>query len=67
LRRATKDNPRNLPCRNCHAPDVLTPLDVAAGYQCDGCAVAREQDRDRDLVCGGSRKGCELCKNLEEE
>lgn len=41
LRAATKDNPRNLPCPTCGAPDRLTPLDRANGYQCDSCA-----DRD---------------------
>ena len=41
LRRATADNPRNLPCPTCGAPDRLTPKDKALGYQCDRCA-----DRD---------------------
>ena len=38
LRAATAENPRNLPCPTCGAPDVLTPADRACGYQCDGCA-----------------------------
>lgn len=42
LRAATKDNPRNLPCPNCGRKDVLTPADVARGYQCDTCADAAE-------------------------
>ena len=44
LRRATKNNPRNLPCPTCGEPNVLTPMDRAAGYQCDYCA-----DRDEGL------------------
>ena len=36
------DNPRNLPCPTCGAEDVLTPLDRARGYQCDGCANRAE-------------------------
>lgn len=38
LRRAHRRNPRNRPCPTCHRRNVLTPADVAAGYQCDGCA-----------------------------
>lgn len=38
LRRATRDNPRNLPCPTCGEPNKLTPADVAQGYQCDDCA-----------------------------
>ena len=41
LRRATRRNPRNLPCPTCGAKNTLTPADRAAGYQCDACA-----DRD---------------------
>ena len=46
LRAATKDNPRNLPCPTCGWPNMLTPADVARGYQCDGCANAMETGRD---------------------
>lgn len=46
LRAATPDNPRDRPCPTCGAEDVLTRLDVAAGYQCNRCA-----DRDEG---GGS-------------
>lgn len=42
LRRATKDNPRNLPCPNCGQPNRLTPADRARGYQCDECADRAE-------------------------
>ena len=42
LRAASRDNPRNLPCPNCGAPNRLTPRDVALGYQCDDCADAAE-------------------------
>lgn len=42
LRRATRRNPRNLPCPTCKAPNVLTPADVARGYQCDACADREE-------------------------
>ena len=38
LRRATKSNPRSLPCPTCGAPNRLTPQDRAKGYQCDACA-----------------------------
>ena len=41
LRRASRSNPRNLPCPTCGTENVLTPADVAHGYQCDRCA-----DRD---------------------
>ena len=46
LRAATKTNPRNLPCPNCRRKNVLTPKDVALGYQCDTCADALEQGMD---------------------
>jgi hypothetical protein len=42
LRRATRDNPRNLPCPNCGRPDMLTPKDVALHYVCDICADVAE-------------------------
>ena len=45
LRRASKSNPRNLPCPTCGKPDRLTPADRARGYQCDECA-----DRDEGLI-----------------
>lgn len=38
LRASTRRNPRNLPCPTCKTPNVLTPADVARGYQCDRCA-----------------------------
>jgi len=38
LRAETPTNPRNLPCPTCGMEDVLTPADVARGYQCDQCA-----------------------------
>lgn len=38
LRRATKHNPRNLPCPTCLEPNRLTPADKRAGYHCDACA-----------------------------
>lgn len=41
LRRATENNPRNLPCPTCKEPNRLTPADVTLRYQCDFCA-----DRD---------------------
>ena len=41
LWKATKANPRNLPCPTCGCKNRLTPKDVASGYQCDACA-----DRD---------------------
>ena len=40
--RATKDNPRNLPCPTCGRENVLTPKDRALGYQCDVCADLAE-------------------------
>lgn len=42
LRAATEDNPRDLPCPNCGAPNRLTPKDVALGYQCNTCADSAE-------------------------
>ncbi len=42
LRAATPDNPRNQPCPNCGAENVLTPADVVLGYQCNRCADAAE-------------------------
>ena len=41
LRSASRRNPRNLPCPTCGRANVLTPADVARGYQCNACA-----DRD---------------------
>jgi hypothetical protein len=41
LRAASRSNPRNRPCPSCGRANVLTPADVARGYQCDRCA-----DRD---------------------
>lgn len=43
LRAASASNPRNLPCPNCKAKNVLTPADVAQGYQCNRCADRAEQ------------------------
>ena len=42
LHAASKENPRNLPCPNCGTPNVLTPADREAGYQCDRCADQAE-------------------------
>jgi len=42
LRRATKDNPRNLPCPDCGEENRLTPLDKQRGYCCDECADRKE-------------------------
>ena len=42
LRRARKGNPRNRSCPNCKRRNVLTPADVAQGYQCDACADRAE-------------------------
>jgi hypothetical protein len=46
LRAASKHNPRNRPCPTCHRPNMLTPADVARGYQCDRCADAQESGVD---------------------
>ena len=43
LRKATPENPRNLPCPTCGSENRLTPKDVALGYQCDSCADRAEQ------------------------
>jgi predicted RNA-binding Zn-ribbon protein involved in translation (DUF1610 family) len=43
LRAASEHNPRNLPCPNCGEINRLTPLDRAAGYQCDDCADQTER------------------------
>jgi len=42
LRAETTRNPRNRPCPTCKTPNVLTPADVARGYQCNRCADAEE-------------------------
>jgi ribosomal protein L37AE/L43A len=42
LRAASKNNPRNLPCPTCHAPNRLTRRDKRMGYQCDNCADLAE-------------------------
>lgn len=52
LRAATKRNPRNRTCPTCKARNVLTPADVAAGYQCDRCA-----DRDEGRMPGMEWQG----------
>jgi hypothetical protein len=46
LRAETPSNPRNLPCPNCEAENVLTRLDKAAGYQCNRCADRAERGED---------------------
>lgn len=43
LHAASEDNPRNLPCPTCGRKNMLTPRDVAAGYQCDICADELER------------------------
>lgn len=42
LRAATESNPRDRPCPDCGAENVLTPADVAAGYCCNSCADSNE-------------------------
>lgn len=42
LRAASRTNPRNLPCPTCRRENMLTPKDVALGYQCDHCADSAE-------------------------
>jgi hypothetical protein len=46
LRAATKDNPRNKSCPTCRRKNVLTPIDVERGYQCDACADRLERGGD---------------------
>ena len=43
LRAARKGNPRNRPCPTCRRKNVLTPADVARGYQCDRCVDTLER------------------------
>lgn len=43
LRRASRRNPRNLPCPTCGQSNKLTPADRAQGYQCDDCADLQER------------------------
>jgi hypothetical protein len=38
LRRASKNNPRNLPCPTCERKNMLTPADRSHGYKCAICA-----------------------------
>jgi hypothetical protein len=47
LRAATRGNPRNRSCPTCKRRNVLTPADVARGYQCDSCADRAEMGLDR--------------------
>lgn len=42
LRAASVRNPRNRKCPTCKRPNMLTPADVARGYQCDRCADSDE-------------------------
>lgn len=42
LRRATKSNPRNLPCPDCGRENMLTSIDRSRGYCCNICADAKE-------------------------
>lgn len=42
LRAARKGNPRNRSCPTCKRRNVLTPADVARGYQCGNCADQAE-------------------------
>jgi len=42
LRAATPTNPRDQPCPQCGAQDVLTPIDVSHHYVCDRCADQNE-------------------------
>jgi hypothetical protein len=46
LRAETPENPRNLPCPDCGAGNVLTPEDRACGYRCNGCANRAEMGLD---------------------
>lgn len=46
LRADRKGNPRNRSCPNCKRRNVLTPADVARGYQCDACADRAERGGD---------------------
>ena len=46
LRAASKKNPRNRSCPSCGAKNVLTPADVALGYQCNRCADKTERGCD---------------------
>lgn len=39
-------NPRNQPCPTCGEANVLTPKDVAMGYQCDPCSDRLERGCD---------------------
>lgn len=46
LRASSRKNPRNRPCPTCKRKNMLTPIDVARGYQCDICADALESGFD---------------------
>jgi len=59
LRAETDQNPRNLPCPNCKRPNMLTPADRRAAYQCDICADTAE---GRRLIC----PRCEKREALEQ-
>lgn len=42
LRAASRRNPRNRSCPTCKRRNMLTPIDVQRGYQCDRCADRAE-------------------------
>jgi hypothetical protein len=46
LRAAGRGNPRNRPCPSCGRRNMLTPADVARGYQCDRCSDRTEMGLD---------------------
>ena len=46
LRVAGRGNPRNRSCPTCKRRNVLTPRDVAKGYQCNSCADRAEMGMD---------------------
>lgn len=43
LRAATENNPRDQPCPDCGAENVLTRIDVQRHYRCDRCADREER------------------------
>lgn len=46
LRAETRDNPRDQPCPECGAENVLTRIDKVRGYCCDRCADRKERGFD---------------------
>jgi len=72
LRAATKRNPRNPPCPNCGAKNVLTPADVAHGESVNSGRVAvlpidrGRGEKNADLILRSVNAAGVMAKVLEK-